>query len=252
MRRMGVVLALLLGVMALVVWRLPLARVVETQIPGLEADSVTGTIWNGQVRGARYQGIALGDVDVGLIPQSLLRGAPQVQFHRLQGPVSGRIVVSRDVSRVEGPLLGRAALSREVRRVEGVGGELALPLGRTGLAARLELADVMLETDLRGRCRAVAGTVRATLAGVPVLGETPALSGTPRCDGAAIRVPMALGDDSMGLDLRLQPDRQWDAALSVRAVSPLPRAMLGAAGFALGPDRATLALSGTLGSPAAG
>jgi general secretion pathway protein N len=239
-------------VLGIAVWRFPLDRVVRSQIPGLEADAVTGTIWRGQVRGGRYQGLALGDVDVGLIPQSVLRGAPQVRFHRLQGPVSGRIVLARDVSRVEGPLLGRVALSRTVRRVEGVAGELTLPLGQTGLAARVELADVMLETDLRGSCRAVAGTVRATLAGVPILGDTPPLAGEPRCDGPAIRVPMALADGSMGLDLRLQPDRRWDAELSVRVANPLLRTVLGTAGFALGPDRATLALSGALGSAAAG
>jgi general secretion pathway protein N len=238
----------LLGVIALLgmlVWRFPLERVVRTQIPGLEAAAVTGTIWDGRVLGARYQGVALGDVDVGLIPGSVLGGTPQVRFHRLQGPVSGRILLSRDISRVEGPLLGRVAISRDVRRVEGVTGELALPLGRTGLAARVELADVMLETDLRGRCRAVAGQVRATLAGVPIMGDTPPLAGEPRCDGPAIRVPMALADGSMGLDLRLQPDRRWDAELSVRAANPLLRTMLATAGFAVGPDRATLAFSGT-------
>jgi hypothetical protein len=166
--------------------------------------------------------------------------------------VSGRIVVSRDVSRVEGPLLGRAALSRDVRRVEGVGGELALPLGRTGLAARVELADVLLETDLRGRCRAVAGTVRATLAGVPVLGETPALSGTPRCDGDVVRVPLADETGSLALELGLQPDRRWTAELSVRAANPLLRTLLGTAGFALDPDRATISASGVLGSAVTG
>lgn len=251
MRRVSAVLLGVVAVLGIVVWRFPLERVVRTQIPGLEADAVTGTIWNGQVRGARYQGLALGDIDVGLIPHSLLRGAPQVRFHRLQGPVSGRIVLSRDISRVEGPLLGRVELSRTVRRVEGVTGELALPLGQTGLAARVELADVMLETDLRGRCRAVAGTVRATLSGVPILGDTPPLAGELRCDGPAIRVPMALANGGMGLDLRLQPDRRWDADLSVGAANPLLRTLLGTAGFVLADDSATLTIGGQIGAPEA-
>ncbi len=234
MRRAIVVLLLLLGVLAVIVWRFPLDRVVHTHIPGLEAEAVTGTIWDGEVRGARYQGLKIGDVDLGLIPETLLRGAPQVRFDRLQGPVSGRVL-----------------LSRQVRRVEGVTGELGLPLGRTGLAVRLEMAGVALETDPAGNCRAVEGQVQATLTGLPILGATPPLAGAPLCEGQAIAVPLAPADDSMGLKLKLHPDRRWDADLSIMARNPVLRALLQTAGFALASDRAVLRVSGELGRMAA-
>jgi general secretion pathway protein N len=229
MRRVLLVVLLLVGVAGLVAWRFPLGRIVPSRIPGLEVQSVTGTIWDGQVRGARYQGIDIGDVDLRLLPRTLLSGPPQVQFDRLQGPISGRV-----------------SLSREVRRVEGVTGELALPLGPTGIAARIALADVLLETELGGACRAVNGEVRATLTGIPLIGTTPSLSGTPVCDGAAIRVPMQLADRSVGLDLSLQPDRRWQADLSLGVPNPLLRTLLGAIGFAVVNDRATLSVAGEL------
>lgn len=230
MRRVISVLLVLLAGLAVVAWRFPLDRIVPARIPGLEVESVSGTIWAGEVRGARYQGLALGDVDLALLPRTLLSGAPQVRFDRLQGPISGRVW-----------------LSREVRRVEGVTGELALPMGRTGLSARIEMAGVALETDLSGNCRQVEGAVEATLTGIPLIGTTPPLAGTPRCDGNAMLVPLALPDGSMGLDLALQPDRRWRGDLSLRVPNPLLRTLLGTAGFTLADDRATLSVSGSLG-----
>jgi general secretion pathway protein N len=229
MRRVMLVVLLLLGVAAVIAWRFPLARIVPNRIPGLEVQSVTGTIWDGQVRGARYQGLDIGDVDLRLLPRTLLSGTPQVQFDRLQGPISGR-----------------ASLSRDVRRVEGVTGELALPLGPTGLSARIAMADVLLETELSGACRVVDGKVQATLTGIPLIGTTPPLAGTPVCDGAAIRVPMELADRSVGLDLSLQPDRSWQADLSLAVPNPLLRTLLGTLGFAIEGDRATLSAAGAL------
>lgn len=230
MRRVLLVLTVLVAGLAVVAWRFPLDRIVPTRIPGLEVESVSGTIWAGEVRGARYQGLALGDVDLALLPRSLLSGTPQVRFDRLQGPISGRV-----------------SLSRAMRRVEGVTGELALPLGPTGLSARIDLANVALETDLAGNCRQVEGAVQATLTGVPVIGTTPTLAGTPRCDGQAVLVPLALPDQGMRLDLALQPDRRWQADLSLRVPNPLLRTLLGTAGFAVSEDRATLSVAGALG-----
>lgn len=209
---------------------LPLAWVTDRHVPGLEADSVSGSIWNGRLRNARYAGLAVGDVAAGLSASALLRGRAELGFTRLDERLEGRLGVGRGL-----------------RRVSGLDGTLTLPLAGepvVPLALRLGFRDARLETDARGRCRAAGGQVEARLVGLPVPGTLAPLAGTPVCEGDALLLPLAAAGGSPGLDLRVAPDGAWSADLAVRAGDPLAVALLGAAGFAREGDRLVLRLVG--------
>lgn len=228
MRRIFILLVGLVAVAAVALAVLPLRWVTARYLPGLEADSVSGSVWNGRIRGARYQGLAIGDVDAGLSVRPLLRGDAEIRFKRLG-------------ERLE----GYAMLSRGVRKVSGVEGTVTLPSPVGGIAVVLGLQDVSVETDAAGGCRAVSGTVTATVGALPVIGEIPPLEGQPRCDGDAFHAPMELADRSVGLDLRLWRTGGWQADLAIRNANVLAAGLLELAGFSRTADGMTLRIAGT-------
>jgi general secretion pathway protein N len=232
MRRILLILVGLGAVVAGVLAFLPLAWVTDRFVPGLEATSVSGTIWDGQIRGARYQGVPIGDLDAQLALKPLLRGDAEIAWQRLGEP-----------------LAGRATLSSGVRRVSEVTGTVTLPVPLGGVAVGLALDGVTLETDVAGRCRAIEGVVTAQLGGLPVIGAIPPLSGKPRCDGEGILVPLGLTDNSIGLDLRAWRTGRWQADLAIRQQSPFVLGLLELAGFQRTADGALLRLDGRTRGP---
>jgi general secretion pathway protein N len=214
MRKPFVILLALLGLAALVVALLPMRLVTKGYIPELEAQQVSGTIWNGQLRGVRYQRVPVGDIDAGLSFASLLRGRLEVAF-----------------ARPDASLTGFAGLSRGERRLRDVDGAVQLPMGRSGFDLSLNFSDVSLVTDVAGRCRAVSGQVSASLANVPVLGTTPPMVGIPRCDGDALRLPLASPQGGLGLDLTVGRRMAWTAELSVLPPNRLVEAAMLVGGF---------------------
>jgi general secretion pathway protein N len=225
MRRIGLLLLGLLGLAALVIAVLPLRWVTDRYVPGLEAEQVEGSIWKGRIRGARYQGLFIGDVDAGLAPAPLFRGEAEIRFNRLGER-----------------LAGRATLSRGARRVSDVSGSVTVQAA--GLPLVLGLEDVTVETDARGRCRAVTGTVTASVGPLPVIGNLPQLAGQPRCDGETFHAPLALPDGASSLDMRLWPSGRWQAMLALRNIHPIVAGLLETAGFARTADGLVLQLEG--------
>lgn len=63
-------------------WTFPLQLALDVAGPdrqGMSWREAEGTIWSGTLRGARWQGLAMGDVHVALSPASLIAGAPASQ-----------------------------------------------------------------------------------------------------------------------------------------------------------------------------
>jgi general secretion pathway protein N len=222
---------LVLLLAALAIAALPLSWVTARYVPGLEADAVSGSIWNGRLVNARYAGLAIGDVEAGLRASALLSGKAELGFERLGERLSGRVGVGRGL-----------------RSVSGLEGTLTLPLaGRQPalpLALTLGFRDAFLEADARGRCRAAGGEVTAELGGLPVIGSSPMLTGTPACAGELLLLPLAAPGGAAGLDLRVAPDGAWSADLALSVRDPLVAALLGTVGFAADGDRLTLRLAG--------
>jgi general secretion pathway protein N len=213
---------------------LPLSFVTGRLAPGLEAEQIDGSIWKGRLRQARYNGLPLGDIDVGLDPGRLLKGEASLAF-----------------TRREPRLAGRAGGTRSERRIEAVTGEVPLAILPPPVpAAVVMFEDASARFGLRGNCLSASGTVGARLTGVPFLGDTPALSGTPSCDGDALFAPLEAPGGRIGLDLRLWANGRWQAGLKLRAESPLAKAALAAAGFTLTDEGATWLAQGQAKSPA--
>jgi general secretion pathway protein N len=205
----------LLVVLGLAVWLMPLTLVVRQVAPGLEAEAISGSIWKGRLRNARYAGVPLGDLDVGLDPRRLLQGEVSLGFSRLGPQLDGRLGGSRDEL-----------------TAEGLTGAVVLPLLPPPVPeVRVHLSEAHLRLDRAGRCRSAGGEVTALLQGVPLIGETPPLVGVPRCDGDALLAPLVAPGGDSGLDLRLWPDGRWQGGLWLKGLPPLAGVALQALGF---------------------
>lgn len=188
---------------------------------GLSARALNGVVWSGKVVEGRIGPLPLGRLAVGLDPFALLLGRAALRFDgapRAEAPG-------------EAGLSGRVTSTRNTVSLSGVGGSLepgalgtGLPIGLvtfTDFAARWE-AD---------RCVEVGGRVRMDLT-APVAGlSLGSLSGAPRCDGAALVLPLASATGRERLDLRLQPGAAPMATLVVDGADPLLAPALIGAGF---------------------
>jgi general secretion pathway protein N len=207
----------LVAVLALALAWLPM-RAVTAVVPGLEAESASGTVWNGSLRGASYRGLPVGDVDHRLRAAPLLGGRADVSFVRLGPELRGNAVV------------GGGAIA-----LQGVEGEVEVPL----LADRLPRAppltlfveDANLLLGAADGCRAASGNVRAELRGLPMVGDLPLTSGTIACDGDAVVARLTTPRRDTALDIRGWVDGRWAADLRIETTDLSRRAALALAGF---------------------
>lgn len=176
--------------------------------PPLSAASVTGSLWHAALAEAAIGSARLGTLDLTLQPAALLQGRLQWQ---VAGALSGTVFHSMSGGGGEG-------LSGTMPGASLPG----LPLSGITLAG----AGIMLDVD--GRCRSASGQVSATLA-IALAGQT-MVSGAPRCEGAALAVPLASPDGRVRLDLALTP-QGWQARLAVAGAPPAEALALAAAGF---------------------
>lgn len=223
-------LVAVIGVAALVVWRLPLRFVAERAVPDLTATDMRGTIWQGELTGAAWRGTRLGDMDVAVDPHELLGGKVRIDFVRKATGLRGRLAVGNGINTLE--------------RVNGVVG-MAVPFAFAD-SVDIALRDTLLTVDDAGRCIAAGGEVATVVTGLPFIGTSPELRGTATCDGEWLRLPLASSDGRIGLDVRLAADRRYRADIDVQARALPVRLALAAAGFTLARDRASIAVSGVL------
>lgn len=215
-------LALVFGVLTLLFLAalLPLRLVLSGN--GITARQATGTLWDGELRAAALRGVALGDVSLGLSPLPLLVGQRRIDF--ATSGLSGRVTTGG----------GRIA-------AEGVSG-VALPGQLGGLpVARINFADfaAVFQDD---RCITASGSLTLDPGGP--LAALGGFSGSPRCDGDRLLLP--LQGQGGRLDLHLAADGGYSASLALEAVEPAARTGLLASGFQPTPTGLVLMLAGTL------
>ena len=176
------------------------------QIAGLDgrlfaARSVEGSVWNGTLRDVSIDGVPLGDFASSLSPIRLLTGVAAI---RLQGAQGGPTAVATSSLSA----LGVEALSASFANRSAFA---PLPV------ERVELKNAAASFR-NGQCVSASGLVRvqlaSELAGVP-LGQT--LTGTPRCDGPILSVPLVSQSQMERVLLRLSPDGQYEAKLLMKA-----------------------------------
>jgi hypothetical protein len=191
-------------------WALALLAALALQMPlrwllppELAAQAVAGTPWHGQLRGAQWNGVALGEVT-----SRLALPGPG----RLWLAVSGDHVQAR-LGRGPGQLLA-----------EAVQADVTLPIPGLGLA-RLHLQDAAAAMDAQGRCHAASGQVALDL---PLPGGGDTLAGPLSC--ASGQWQAALASRQGPLQLRVAADAS-QAQVSVSGADAGLAARLAGIGF---------------------
>lgn len=188
---------------------------------GLAAREASGTIWRGRLLGARFGGVELGDVRLGLDAAGLFLGGGRVWF-RTQGPISA------------GGVLLLSGKRSGARSLDGT-----LPLGlvipQAPVHGRLGLKDVDLEFR-HGLCRSAGGRVsldQLTLPGGGPLAPALVLSGAPTCRGGAAVIPLSGLADGVAIDVLIRLDGAGGYRLEtvLRATNPRFAALAALRGF---------------------
>lgn len=193
---------------------------------GLSARAASGTIWSGTLADARFGMVPLGDVHVGLNPLPLLAGRAELGVSGAAG--TGRLVAAsgtRGIANVDAKLTLANALA-------------PLPIDT------LEFSDVTV--GFKGElCDRAEGRVRATFgADVAGMGVT-GLSGTVRCAGDEVSLPLVSQSGTQRLTVHVTADNHWRAVFSLATADPVLGAKLTAAGFRPSPTGYVLRLSGS-------
>lgn len=195
---------------------------------GLSAREVTGSVWDARLIEARFGTLALGDLDAHLSPLALLVGKARIAVDGGARPLSGAIGVSRHSSGID-----------DVTAVLPTSGVFA-PLPVTSLS----LADVTVHFR-DGACDKAEGRVTATMGGDAGGVALPAsVAGTPRCDAAALLLPLASQAGTETVTLRITGDGRYTATFALRSPDPSIAPRLAAAGFVAGADGYRLSVEG--------
>lgn len=200
---------------------------------GLVARQVSGTIWGATLTDARFGDFALGALHAELSPLPLLIGQARIT-----------LAAPDDVAQ---PFRGAIGVSRHTASIDELTAHLAT--GRVFAPVPVTALDLdSLSVRFRdGRCDSADGRVRATLAGDAAgIALPPLLSGTARCDGDALLLPMTSQAGTEGIALRITGDGGYRGELSLRPSDPATIQKLEAAGFVAGPGGYRLSVEGHL------
>jgi len=196
---------------------------------GLSAREARGSIWGGRLAETRFAGAPIGDVDARLNVLPLALGRARFDL-RGEGGMRAGVLVTRHVVGAE-DATARVML-----------GQALSPLPLTAL----DLTDVSVRFR-EGVCERAGGMVRATLAadfgGVDLSGG---LTGTARCEGGALLLPLASQSGLERLRVELRPDGAFRASLRVQPADAAAGERLVAAGFAPGVGGYALVIEGRL------
>jgi general secretion pathway protein N len=180
---------------------------------GFTVRRASGTVWSGILADARFGDVELGSLRAGLSPWPLAVGRARIGLERPGEPV----------------LAGAVSISRNTIGLDDAGGPLPVGAAFAPLpVSALDLTEVSVRF-VDGACDSAEGRVRATLApaGLPLPGS---LSGTIRCAGGALVLPLA-GAAGEGATLSLWQDGRYTAELTLPPGDPRQAAALQAAGF---------------------
>lgn len=199
---------------------------------GFTAREVRGTLWSGRLAEARFGELALGDLEADVSPLPLLIGRARVALLREAPSPDERLTGAVEIGR------SRAAILHATGPVAP--GTAFSPLPVTAL--NLDDATVRF---VDGVCEAAEGRVRADLSGTFAGQPLPGLvSGTARCDGGALLLPLVSAAGAEGVNLRLWADGRYRAELSLVPGDPVVAARLDAAGFTANGAARMLAVEG--------
>ncbi len=186
---------------------------------GLSARAVTGSIWYGRLVEARIGDLALGDIRASLSPFQLLVGRARLG---LSGPAQG-----------DRPgLSGAITTSRYSRGIDDMTG--SIPTGRVFAPLpvnRIDLEGVSARFD-SGACAVAQGRIKAQLSGsIAAIALPQAMSGTLKCEGGALVVPLVSQAGTESVTLYIQGNGRYRATLDIQSSDPATGQKLGLVGF---------------------
>lgn len=193
--------------------------IVGVDAAGLTARSVEGSVWSGTLRDARIGDVALGDLQAHLSPWSLLLGR-------------ARLRLDSDTDTPARAVHGAISVSRNGLRADDIDatiapGRLFAPLPVAGIT--LDAISVRFE---EGGCVAAEGRVRAAIAGdIAGVVLPSALSGSVRCDGRALLVPLVSQAGAERIDLRIEGNGRYRALVTLQPADADSLARLTSLGF---------------------
>ena len=181
---------------------------------GFNARAITGSIWGGTLKEARFGDLGLGTLDASLSPLALLIGRARVS---LDGGAT---------------LHGAMTISRNARGVDKMSG--TLPTG--GVFAPLPVTQLTLDeltVHFEGdTCDMAEGRVTAAMGGeVAGIALPASVSGNARCDGGALLLPLASQSGAESVSLRVTGAGAYTAMLSLAPSDPAAGAKLAELGF---------------------
>jgi general secretion pathway protein N len=201
MGRIGVFLAVLVGLLVAVIAFLPLRLVLPDGPASVQV--AEGTIWRGRLKGVKIGPLALGD---------------------LATRFNGSTVNFDDGARLSGVLdpfaegIGLSALTGEINA--------GIPL-----LEPLKLSNVAIAMPASG-CVAASGRVTVGLARpIPGIPAGQLLSGSPRCDKGDLLLALASQAGLERVEIRLHPDFSHELALIIKPSDPAMVPLLQLAGF---------------------
>ena len=237
------VLVFTLSMVAVGIWRIPMAAVgnwMPLDSAGVSYMRASGTIWGGDVQGLTWRGRALGDTKVALRPLSLLLGQA-----RLRVAFDGKGALSGDGALVLG-LAGRLTIENMSAQLALSDLPVILPLNGT---INLRIAEATFDT--KGCRRVDAEIATDTLSRQPagLAWSGPLLSGTASCSNGNVMVTLT-GDrapDSVKVAMDIFPTGDFRVAAEARTADQDVVRVLTAAGFTFGDGAMKLEQTGRWG-----
>lgn len=233
MRRAGLIVLVL--IMALVVL-LPLRIVFDMSglgSRGVSARSVEGSVWSGTIRDLRLGRLSLGDLDAGLSAGGLLRGETVLAMTRA-ADIPGQPPLAFDLAR-----------SGDSIAMRGASGDIAT----ADLFAPLPLRSVTLDganiSFVGRRCSAASGAVRVNIE-QSLFGITlqRGLSGTLRCDGDDLLIPLRGQSGLEQMDIRITGAGRYTADFTLGGLAGGAGDALSALGFRQQGDAMAIRING--------
>lgn len=233
MKRAGLIVLVL--VIALVVL-LPLRIVFDFAglgTRGVSARSIEGSIWSGTIRDLRLGRLSLGDLDAALSPAGLLAGETVLAMRRA-ADVPGQAPLAFDLAKS-----GQSIAMRDAT------GEIAT----ADLFAPLPLRSVTLDgvniAFDATRCSAASGAVRVnieqSLFGISL---QRGLSGTLRCDGNDLLIPLKGQSGLEQMDIRITGAGRYTADFRLGGLAGGAGAALSVLGFRQQGDAMAIRING--------
>jgi general secretion pathway protein N len=191
---------------------------------GLAARTVSGSLWSGRMTSASWRGVPLGDGRAGLSPLGLVTG--NVRLNWRGDTISGVVVHKRGGG-----------------GVDGVTGDIG-PLKIGGMALQrvgFEAVDIGFDGE---QCSRAGGQLTVQPGGALAMAGT--MTGTPRCDGDAVVVPLVSADGAAQIELRARANAGYAAKITIEPLAESARAGLLAAGFQPTPQGVMMTVEGVL------